>query len=113
MVGAIQPDNFDDPSPAEVARLVEQIKAEGVPVIFGSEVFPSAVLEAIGNEAGVRYEDSLRDDDLPGVPGEAQHSLLELLRYNYSTMITGLGGNATALNAIVFEVPADNAIYPQ
>ncbi|MDP4676743.1 MAG: metal ABC transporter substrate-binding protein [Candidatus Nanopelagicales bacterium] len=113
VVGAIQPDSFDDPSPAEVARLVEQIKAEGVPVIFGSEVFPSAVLEAIGNEAGVRYEDSLRDDDLPGVPGEAQHSLLELLRYNYSTMITGLGGNATALNAIVFEVPADNAIYPQ
>jgi len=28
-------------------------------------------------------------------------------------MITGLGGNATALDAIVFEVPADNAIYPQ
>lgn len=113
VIGAIQPDSFDDPSPAEVARLVEQIKAENVPVIFGSEVFPSAVLEAIGNEAGVRYEDSLRDDDLPGAPGEPQHSLLELLRYNYRTMISGLGGNPTALDAIVFEAPADNAFYPQ
>lgn len=113
VVGAIQPDNFDDPTPAEVANLIEQIKAEGVTVIFGSEVFPSAVLEAIGNEAGVRYEDSLRDDDLPGAPGEAEHNLLSLLRYNYRTMITGLGGTTVALDALVFELPTDNAYYPQ
>jgi len=113
VVGAIQPDNFDDPAPAEVANLIEQIKAEGVTVIFGSEVFPSAVLEAIGSEAGVRYEDSLRDDDLPGAPGEAEHNLLSLLRYNYRTMITGLGGTTVALDALVFELPTDNAYYPQ
>ncbi|MFY9332186.1 MAG: metal ABC transporter substrate-binding protein [Candidatus Nanopelagicales bacterium] len=113
VVGAIQPDSFDDPSPAEVARLIEQIRAANVPVIFGSEVFPSAVLQAIGDEAGVRYEDSLRDDDLPGTPGQPEHSLLELLRYNYRTMITGLGGNPAALDAIVFVTPLDNAFYPQ
>lgn len=114
VVGAIQPSSFDEPTPAEVADLIAQIRAEGVPTIFGSEVFPSPVLEAIAAETGVRYEDSLRDDDLPGAPGEAQHSLLELLRYNYRTMISGLGGQPTALDALIFErtVP-DNAFYPQ
>ena len=114
VVGAIQPSSFDDPTPAEVAGLIEQIRAAGVPTIFGSEVFPSSVLEAIAAETGVRYEDSLRDDDLPGMPGDPEHSLLELLRYNYRTMIAGLGGTPTQLDALVFErtVP-DNAFYPQ
>jgi ABC-type Zn uptake system ZnuABC Zn-binding protein ZnuA len=114
VVGAIQPSSFDDPTPSEVADLIEQVRAAGVPTIFGSEVFPSAVLEAIAAETGVRYEDSLRDDDLPGMPGEPQHSLLELLRYNYRTMISGLGGQPTQLDALVFErtVP-DTAYYPQ
>ncbi len=114
VVGAIQPSSFSDPTPAEVAGLIEQIRSTGVPTIFGSEVFPSSVLEAIAAETGVRYEDSLRDDDLPGMPGEPQHSLLELLRYNYRTMISGLGGQPTQLDALVFEskVP-DTAYYPQ
>ena len=113
VVGAIQPSSFSDPTPAEVAGLIEQIRSTGVPTIFGSEVFPSSVLEAIAAETGVRYEDSLRDDDLPGMPGEPQHSLLELLRYNYRTMISGLGGQPTQLDALVFEQFPDTAYYPQ
>jgi len=113
VIGAIEPSSFDEPTPAEVAELIEQIRAEDVPVIFGSEVFPSPVLETIAAEAGVRYEDSLRDDDLPGAPGEAEHNLLSLLRYNYRTMITGLGGTPTQLDALVFTLPTDNAFYPQ
>jgi ABC-type Zn uptake system ZnuABC Zn-binding protein ZnuA len=114
VIGALQPSSFDDPSPAELASLIDQVKAQNVPVIFGSEVFPSKVLEEIGKATGARYEDSLRDDDLPGAPGEAQHSLLELLRYNYRTMILGLGGQPTQLDALVIErtVP-DTAFYPQ
>ena len=114
MVGAIQPKNFSDPTPQEVAQLIEQVKAEGVKVIFGSEVFPSKVLEEIGAEAGVRYEDSLRDDDLPGAPGEAEHSWLGLMRYDYATMIRGLGGTTTNLDALnVTPAVPDSATYPQ
>lgn len=114
VVGAIQPSSFDEPSPSEIGDLIEQIRTEGVPTIFGSEVFPSPVLEAIAAETGVRYEDSLRDDDLPGSPGEKEHSLLELLRYNYRTMIAGLGGQPTQLDALVFEIAVpDTAYYPQ
>jgi ABC-type Zn uptake system ZnuABC Zn-binding protein ZnuA len=114
VIGAVQPSNFEDPQPKEIARLVDQIKAEKVPVIFGSEVFPSKVLEQIANETGVRYEDSLRDDDLPGAPGDPEHSWLGLMRYDYRTMIAGLGGTTAALDALdVSDVAPDGAEYPQ
>ena len=114
VIGAVQPSNFEDPQPKEIARLVDQIKAEKVPVIFGSEVFPSKVLEQIAAETGARYEDTLRDDDLPGAPGDAEHSWLGLMRYDYRTMITGLGGTTAALDAVdVSDVAPDKADYPQ
>ena len=114
VIGAIQPENFEDPTPREVADLIDQVKAEQVPVIFGSEVFPSAVLEEIGRATGARYEDTLRDDDLPGAPGDPEHSWAGLMRYNYVTMINGLGGQATALAALDISSPVpDEATYPQ
>ena len=35
-------------------QLIDQIKAEHVPAVFGSEVFPSTVLEQIAKEAGAQ-----------------------------------------------------------
>jgi ABC-type Zn uptake system ZnuABC Zn-binding protein ZnuA len=114
VVGAVQPKNFEDPTPAEVALLIDQVDSEGVTTIFGSEVFPSAVLEEIGRATDVRYEDTLRDDDLPGEPGEADHSWLGLMRYNYETMIEGLGGTVEQLPTVDTEdVAPDEAEYPQ
>jgi ABC-type Zn uptake system ZnuABC Zn-binding protein ZnuA len=114
VIGAIQPRNFEDPTPKEVAALIDQIKREHVPTIFGSEVFPSKVLAQIGKETGARYEDTLRDDDLPGKPGDTEHSWLGLMRYDYRTMIRGLGGTTAALDALdVRDVAPDRATYPQ
>ena len=114
VVGAVQPSDFADPTPSEVVTLIEQIRTEGVPTIFGSEVFPSNVLEEVGNETGVRYEQSLRDDDLPGAPGEGNHSWLGLMQYNFATMIEGLGGDASNVRAVDITSPVpDNADYPQ
>ena len=114
VVGAVQPSDFADPTPSEVVTLIEQIRAEGVPTIFGSEVFPSDVLEEVGNETGVRYEQSLRDDDLPGEPGEDNHSWLGLMQYNFATMIEGLGGEAPNVRAVDVTSPVpDSADYPQ
>jgi ABC-type Zn uptake system ZnuABC Zn-binding protein ZnuA len=114
VVGAVQPSNFEDPQPREVARIIDQIREREVPVIFGSEVFPSAVLEQIAEETGARYEDTLRDDDLPGEPGDPEHSWLGLMRYDYVTMISGLGGTTEALEALdVTDVARDSASYPQ
>jgi ABC-type Zn uptake system ZnuABC Zn-binding protein ZnuA len=115
VIGAIQPSSFHDPTPREVGALISQIRAEGVPAIFGSEVFPSPVLEQIGRETGVRYVDVLRDDDLPGRPGDSEHSWLGLMRFDFVTMVESLGGDASALRAVsVDQGPGSlRAAYPQ
>ncbi len=114
VIGAVQPADFGDPTPADVVDLIEQIEAEKVPAIFGSEVFPSPILEQIAEETGAVYVDDLRDDDLPDAPGDADHSWLGLMKFNFITMTEALGGDATAL--IEFEVrnvATDDAEYPQ
>ena len=114
VIGAIQVADFGEPTPQEVARLIRQIQRERVPAIFGSEVFPSPVLEQIGREAGVRYVDELRDDDLPGEPGSPEHSWLGLMRLNFTTMVGALGGETSALDAVPLRPAlADSAEYPQ
>jgi ABC-type Zn uptake system ZnuABC Zn-binding protein ZnuA len=114
VIGAVQPANFEDPQPKEVARIIDQVRTQKVPVIFGSEVFPSKVLAQIAKETGARYEATLRDDDLPGKPGDDGHSWLGLMRYDFRTMVAALGGTTTHLDALdVSDVTPDRASYPQ
>ncbi len=113
VIGAIQVSNYEEPTPKEVAALIQQIRKEKVPAIFGSEVFPSPVLAQIGKETGVRYVDTLRDDDLPGAPGDPDHSWFGLMRFDFVTMVKNLGGDASALNALVVSPMPDHATYPQ
>jgi ABC-type Zn uptake system ZnuABC Zn-binding protein ZnuA len=114
IIGAIQVSDFEDPTAKEVAGLIDQIRAEKVPAIFGSEVFPSPVLEQIGKEAGVQYVDVLRDDDLPGKPGDPEHSWIGLMQFDYVTMTEAMGGDATALKGFrARNVVRDTASYPQ
>lgn len=114
IIGALQPSSFEEPTAKDVAALIEQVKSLGVPAIFGSEVFPSSVLEVIGKEAGVNYVDVLRDDDLPGGPGDPNHSWLGLMRFDFVTMVEALGGDASVLKALdVSDVARDQATYPQ
>lgn len=93
VIGAIQPSDFADPTPQEVADLIDQIRAENLPAIFGSEVFPSPVLEQIASETGARYIDDLRDDDLPGENGDPNHSYFGLMVFDFETFMGALGGD--------------------
>lgn len=112
IIGAIQPSDFSEPTPREVAALIDQIRNEGVPAIFGSEVFASPVLEQIARESGARYIADLRDDDLPGDTGDPEHSYLGLMRFDFVTIISALGGEATALDSLdVTNMAATDAIY--
>jgi ABC-type Zn uptake system ZnuABC Zn-binding protein ZnuA len=114
VIGAIQVSDFEDPTPKQVATLIEQVRATGVRAIFGSEVFPSPVLEQIGKQTGAVYVDVLRDDDLPGGPGDPEHSWLGLMRFDFVTMTRALGGDPGALeNFDVRDVAPDGARYPQ
>ena len=114
VIGAIQISSFEDPSPKEVAGLVKQIEAEKVPAVFGSEVFPSPVLQQLAKETGAKYVDKLRDDDLPGVPGGPDHSYLGLMKFDLVTLVENLGGDASKLKLFdASDVATDSADYPQ
>jgi manganese/iron transport system substrate-binding protein len=104
VIGAIQPADFSEPSAREVARIIDQIKAQHVPVVFGSEVFPSPVLKQIARETGARFEEKLRDDDLPGEPGAPEHSYVGLMKEDVQTMVRDLGGDPSALDPIPTQV---------
>lgn len=114
VIGAIQPADFAEPSARDVAEIIEQLRAEQVPAIFGSEVFPSPILEQIARETGVSYIDDLRDDDLPGAPGEAQHSYLGLMAANLRVMAEALGGDPSIMEQFdVTNVPGADAAVQQ
>jgi len=100
VIGAIQPSDFAEPTAQEVAGLIDQIREQQVPAIFGSEVFASPVLEQIAAETGAEYIDDLRDDDLPGENGDPEHSYLGLMVFDFRTFMTALGGDASAFDAI-------------
>jgi ABC-type Zn uptake system ZnuABC Zn-binding protein ZnuA len=116
VIGAVQPSDFAEPSAQEVADLIDQVQAEQFPPVFGSEVFPSDVLETIASEGGAEYVDDLRDDDLPGAPGDANHTYVGLLLQNMQIMMPALGGNADAFEgydpSVVYQGEGD-AVYPQ
>ncbi len=116
VIGAVQPSDFSEPSARDVADLILQVRELGVPAVFGSEVFPSPVMEQIARETGAQFVDKLRDDDLPGVPGDPRHSYLGLMITNLEYMVPALGGDASAVSGVsagpVFEGKSD-VEYPQ
>ncbi len=116
VIGAVQPSDFSEPSAREVAGLIRQIEDQGIPAVFGSDEFPSDVMQTIAAESGAAYIDELSDDDLPGAPGDPGHSYLGLAVSNLRIMIPALGGDASALDQVdvspVFQ-GVSNAVYPQ
>jgi ABC-type Zn uptake system ZnuABC Zn-binding protein ZnuA len=100
VIGAIQPSDFSDPTARDVARLIDQIKELDLPAIFGSEVFPSPVLDQIAEETGADYVDELRDDDLPGSAGARDHSYLGLMVFDFRTFMGALGGDPRPLQEV-------------
>jgi len=115
IIGAIQPSDFSEPSSKEIAELIDQIKKEKVPVIFGATMFPSPVMRQIAIESGAKYVDKLRDDSLPGKISEYTHTYLGLMIVNLTIIINELGGDAQFFNDFevgnVFE-EASTAVYP-
>ena len=55
VIGAVQPADFGEPSPQDVAKIINQIRSEKVPAIFGSEVYPSKVIDQIGKEGNIVF----------------------------------------------------------
>lgn len=97
LVTAVQPSDFSEPSAADVRRIIDVIDEHEVPALFGSEVFPSDVLDTIAEETGATYVGDLADDTLPGEPGDPRHTYIGLMRRNAELIVDHLGGDATPL----------------
>lgn len=113
VIGAVQPADFSEATPQEVARLIDQVRELQVPAIFGSEVFPSPILEQIAAETGARYVDDLRDDDLPGEPGTPDHTYLGLMVFDFRTFMGALGGDVSPFDGFDTSdvAPTATAVY--
>lgn len=97
IVGAIQPVSFAEPSADELRRMIRQIINEKVPAFFGSEVFPSDVLNTLAQETGAAYHADLSDEELPGEPGTPEHSYEGMMIANVRLITTALGGDISTL----------------
>jgi ABC-type Zn uptake system ZnuABC Zn-binding protein ZnuA len=100
VIGAIQPSDFGEPTPLELAKIIDQIRSEKVPAIFASEVFPTKVVNQIAKEGNVKIVGTLSDDDLPGDPGDPEHTYVGMMLENIKNMLVPLGGNITSLHDI-------------
>ncbi|CAB4550221.1 unannotated protein [freshwater metagenome] len=101
VIGAIQPVSFSEPSANEIRRMIDQIRGQKVPAFFGSEVFPSEVLDAVAAETGAKYYSDLSDEELPGEPGTPQHSYEGMMIENVRLITSALGGDVSILANLV------------
>ncbi|GAB4545736.1 MAG: metal ABC transporter substrate-binding protein [Anaerolineae bacterium] len=78
-----------DPSASDIAALIEEIKAAGVPAIFVDTVSNPRLMEQIAREAGVALAPPLYTDAL-GEVGSEGDTYLKLVRYNVQTIVVAL-----------------------
>jgi ABC-type Zn uptake system ZnuABC Zn-binding protein ZnuA len=78
-----------DPSAAEIAALIDEIRAAGVPAIFAENVYNPGLMDQISAEAGVRLAPPLYTDAL-GPAGSPGATFLEMMRYNVTTIVAAL-----------------------
>lgn len=113
LVEAVRPDSYSSPSPGYADALAAEVKEAGVPAMFGGELIPADVRAAVAAAAGVEVVELAADDDLPGSPGDAQHSWWGLMRANFAALVESLGGDASALTALKYDPTLrDRASYP-
>ena len=99
VIGAIQPNDTSQPSAKEVAALIDQLREEGVPAIFGSILFPADVIDQIASETGVTVS-TLLDDGLPGEPDDPEHTYIGMMVENMRTLATALGGDPSLMDGV-------------
>lgn len=77
-----------EPSARDIAALIDLVRSEGVPAIFGDSFSQNRVLSTIAGETGISvfglYSDSLSDSDGPAA------TYLDFMRYNVTTIVDAL-----------------------
>lgn len=79
----------DEPSAQEIARLVDRIRAEGVPAVFVETTINPKLMERVAREAGVRIGQKLYGDSL-GPPGSGADTYVGMMRHNVRAIVEAL-----------------------
>ena len=79
-----------EPSAADVATLITQMKAEAIPAVFMENITDSRLLEQITAETGASVGGTLFSDALSGPDGPAG-TYLDMMRHNTATLTGALG----------------------
>ena len=86
-------------SAAAVARLVEQIRRQGVGAVFVENITDPRLVDRIAREGGVRVGGRLYSDAL-SKPGTEADTYLKLFAHNAATLEAGLRGRRPAVSDI-------------
>ena len=78
-----------DPSAGELATLIEQIQAEGVPALFAENVSNPDLIERIAQETGATIGGTLYTDAL-GAAGTSGATYIDMVRHNVTSIVTAL-----------------------
>ena len=84
IVAVVAPSPGQEPSARDIADLIEAI--EGLPAVFAEPQFSADVLELAAGDADVQVFDLLSDAYVDGVD-----SYVDLMRFNLSQLVEGLG----------------------
>ncbi len=79
-----------DPSAQDIATLVADIQATGVPAIFADNVSSNSLMESIAAEAGVELAPPLYTDAL-GEPGSDGATYVDMMTTNTHVIVEALG----------------------
>ena len=108
-----QPPAFADPTPVEIADAIALMRNEKAPALIANTEFPGAFLDEVATGAGVKII-TISDENLPGEPGQADHTWGARLRQDFISIVEGLGGDAAAVKAVKAGIGVkDTADYPQ
>ncbi len=78
-----------DPSAQQIADVVNQIKASGVPVIFLENIQNPKLINEIASDAGVKVGPPLYSDAL-GQTGTDGETYIKMIQYNVKTLVASL-----------------------
>ena len=79
-----------EPSAADIATLITQMKAEAIPAVFMENITDGRLLEQITTETGAAVGGTLFSDALSGPDGPAS-TYLNMMRHNIATLTAALG----------------------
>lgn len=85
----------EQPSAQTVQRLVESVRATGVPTIFAETTINPALIQTVAEEARVELSPQQLYSDSIGAPGGDGDSYIKMMVSNTRAIVEALGGNYT------------------